>query len=225
MCIDAPEKAIFRQLLLVGATVSLGNIVIHALVMMTVIRVIHPAERHRLLPTSHMIVVMVVTVSVLMAAHTCEVLVSSLAYARACGSRSAVFRVCELHDARIRRRHSRGAVAADRTDNGNERCARVRLVDRRHFRGAAKDDQVHVAGRGRRIACRPCKKRERAARELLRAQRLIHTVMPGSKAVAPRCGSRRRRNVLRSWSPTARSACQVANGPSGSSSVTSAGVA
>jgi len=33
------------------------------------------AERHRLLATSHMIVVMVVTVSVLMAAHTCEVLV------------------------------------------------------------------------------------------------------------------------------------------------------
>ena len=81
MCIDAPEKAIFRQLLLVGATVSLGNIVIHALVMMTVIRVIHPAERHRLLPTSHMIVVMFVTVSVLMGAHTCEVLVWSLAYA------------------------------------------------------------------------------------------------------------------------------------------------
>jgi hypothetical protein len=74
MCIDAPEKAIFRQLLLVGATVSLGNIVIHALVMMTVVRVIHPAERHRLLPTSHMIVVTFVTVSVLMGAHTCEVL-------------------------------------------------------------------------------------------------------------------------------------------------------
>ena len=36
---------------------------------------------NRLLPTSHMIVVMVVTVSVLMAAHTCEVIVWSLAYA------------------------------------------------------------------------------------------------------------------------------------------------
>jgi hypothetical protein len=81
MCIDAPEKAIFRQFL-VGSTVSLGNIVIHALVMTTVVRVIHiAAERHRLLPTSHMIVIMVATVSVLMAAHTCEVLVWSLAYA------------------------------------------------------------------------------------------------------------------------------------------------
>ena len=54
----------FRQFL-VGSTVSLCNIVIHALVMTTVVRVIHiAAERHRLLPTSHMIVVMVVTVSV-----------------------------------------------------------------------------------------------------------------------------------------------------------------
>lgn len=81
MCIDAPEKATFRQFL-VGSSVSLGNIVIHALVLTTVVRVIHiAAERHRLLPTSHMIVVMAVTVSVLMAAHTCEVLVWSLAYA------------------------------------------------------------------------------------------------------------------------------------------------
>jgi hypothetical protein len=65
----------FRQFL-VGSSVSLGNIVVPALVMTTVVRVIHiAAERHRLLPTSHMIVVMVVTVSVLMAAHTCEVLV------------------------------------------------------------------------------------------------------------------------------------------------------
>jgi hypothetical protein len=34
MCIDAPEKAMFRQFL-VGSTVSLGNIVIHALVVTT----------------------------------------------------------------------------------------------------------------------------------------------------------------------------------------------
>jgi hypothetical protein len=71
----------FRQFL-VGSTVSLCNIVIHALVMTTVVRVVHiAAERHRLLPTSHMIVVMIVTVSVLMAAHTSEVIVWSLAYA------------------------------------------------------------------------------------------------------------------------------------------------
>jgi hypothetical protein len=71
----------FRQFF-VGSTVSLCNIVIHALVMTAVVRVIHiAAERHRLLPSPHMIVVMVVTVSVLMAAHTSEVIVWSLAYA------------------------------------------------------------------------------------------------------------------------------------------------
>jgi hypothetical protein len=70
----------FRQFLL-GYTVSLCNIVIHALVMTAVVRVVHTAAvRHRLLPTSHMIVVMVATVSVLMAAHASEVIVWSLAY-------------------------------------------------------------------------------------------------------------------------------------------------
>jgi hypothetical protein len=71
----------FREFL-VGFAVSLCNIVIHALLMAAVVRVAHiAAERHRLLPTSHMIAVMVVVVSVLMAAHTSEVLVWSLAYA------------------------------------------------------------------------------------------------------------------------------------------------
>ena len=65
-----------------GFYTTLCNIVIHALVMTTVVRVIHiSAERRRLLPTPHMIVVMVLTVSVLMAAHVSEVLVWSLAYA------------------------------------------------------------------------------------------------------------------------------------------------
>jgi hypothetical protein len=71
----------FRQFL-VGSTVTLGNIVIHALVMTTVVRVIHrAAERRRLHPTPHMIVVMVLTVSVLMAAHVSEVIVWPLAHA------------------------------------------------------------------------------------------------------------------------------------------------
>jgi hypothetical protein len=71
----------FRQFL-VGSTVTLCNIVIHALVMTTVVRVIHMAdERRRLLPTPHMIVVMVLTVSVLLAAHVSEVIVWALASA------------------------------------------------------------------------------------------------------------------------------------------------
>jgi Ion channel len=71
----------FRQFL-VGSTVTLCNIVIHALVMTTIVWVIHVgAERHRLPGVAHMVVVMVATVSVLMAAHTSEVIVWSVAYA------------------------------------------------------------------------------------------------------------------------------------------------
>jgi hypothetical protein len=65
-----------------GFSVSLCNIVIHALVMMAVVRVIQiEAVWHRLPPTLHMIAVMIATVSVLMLAHASEVIVWSLAYA------------------------------------------------------------------------------------------------------------------------------------------------
>jgi hypothetical protein len=70
----------FRELL-VGFSVSLCNIVIHAMVMTAVVRVVHiGATRHRLLPMSHMTAVMVVTATVLMAAHASEVMVWSLSY-------------------------------------------------------------------------------------------------------------------------------------------------
>jgi ion channel len=66
---------------LVGAGVSICNIVIHALVMTAVVRVAHrvaarPVEHHALL----LISVMVATVSVLMAAHAGEVIVWALVY-------------------------------------------------------------------------------------------------------------------------------------------------
>src|SRR5262245_54400315 len=71
----------FRQIL-AGFSVSLCNIVIHALVMTAVVQVAHfGAVRHRLPPTSHMIAVMIATVSVLMLAHASEVIVWALAYA------------------------------------------------------------------------------------------------------------------------------------------------
>ena len=67
---------------LVGGIVSLGNIVIHALVMATVIRVAQMAHeratsRHGL----RVVGVMIATVSILMIAHTSEVIVWALAYA------------------------------------------------------------------------------------------------------------------------------------------------
>jgi len=71
----------FRQIL-AGFSVSLCNIVIHALVMTAVVRVVHIGTvRHRLPPTPHMIAVMIATVSVLMMAHASEVIVWSIAYA------------------------------------------------------------------------------------------------------------------------------------------------
>ena len=70
-----------RQLLL-GSVVSACNIVTHALVMAAVVWVVHIAgARDSSRPWLHLITVMIATVSVLMAAHTCEVMIWSLAYA------------------------------------------------------------------------------------------------------------------------------------------------
>jgi hypothetical protein len=70
-----------RQLL-VGAAVSACNIGIHALVMTAVVQVAqHAAEKETLPQSWRLIAVMIATVSVLMAAHVCEVIVWALAYA------------------------------------------------------------------------------------------------------------------------------------------------
>jgi hypothetical protein len=67
---------------LVGAAVSACNIGIHALVMTAVVRVAHTTRAKRTYRQSlRLIVVMVATVSVLMAAHVSEVIVWALAYA------------------------------------------------------------------------------------------------------------------------------------------------
>ena len=66
---------------MVGGVISICNIVIHALLMTAVVRtsqvtVARAASR----PNLSLIAVMVATVSVLMAAHSCEVIVWSVAY-------------------------------------------------------------------------------------------------------------------------------------------------
>ena len=69
-----------RQLLMGGA-VSICNIIIHALIMTAVVRASQiTADKAAFRPNLRLIAVMVATVSVLMAAHTCEVIVWSLAY-------------------------------------------------------------------------------------------------------------------------------------------------
>ena len=66
---------------LIGGAISVCNIVIHALVMTAVVRASHAtAVKVAAWPNLVLIAVMVATVSVLMAAHACEVLVWSLAY-------------------------------------------------------------------------------------------------------------------------------------------------
>jgi hypothetical protein len=70
-----------RQFLM-GGVISISNIMIHALVMTAVVRASQAtAARAASRPNLLLIAVMVVTVSVLMAAHMCEVIVWSLAYA------------------------------------------------------------------------------------------------------------------------------------------------
>ena len=69
-----------RQFLM-AAVISVCTIVIHALVMTAVVRASQAtAAKAATRPNLLLIAVMVATVSVLMAAHTCEVIVWSLAY-------------------------------------------------------------------------------------------------------------------------------------------------
>jgi len=66
---------------LVGGTVSLVNITIHALVMTIVVRVAQAASLNKKShPSLFLIAVMIPTVSVLMITHTIEVIVWALAY-------------------------------------------------------------------------------------------------------------------------------------------------
>ncbi len=66
---------------LVGGVVSICTIIIHALVMTAVVRVAQAVSARRALhPTLFLISIMIATVSVLMAAHTSEVMVWSTAY-------------------------------------------------------------------------------------------------------------------------------------------------
>jgi hypothetical protein len=68
-----------RQILMGGA-ISICNIVIHALIMTAVVRTSQATAKAALHPNLLLIVVMVATVSVLMAAHATEIIVWSLAY-------------------------------------------------------------------------------------------------------------------------------------------------
>jgi hypothetical protein len=69
-----------RQFLM-GGTVSICNIIIHALIMTAVVRASQAtAARAASRPNLLLVTVMVATASVLMVAHTCEIMVWAMAY-------------------------------------------------------------------------------------------------------------------------------------------------
>jgi len=74
------DNAVMLDQFLLGGIVSISNITIHALVMTTVVRATRSVSANTLHPSLLLTVVMITVVFVLMAAHTCEVLVWSLAY-------------------------------------------------------------------------------------------------------------------------------------------------
>jgi hypothetical protein len=82
---------------------------------------------------------------------------ADLGHRRCCAdrSRSRLFRLRELHHARLRRRDAGSALAAAWADDGDERRAAVRLVDRGHFRGAAEDHGIGSARPAIRREVRP----------------------------------------------------------------------
>jgi hypothetical protein len=74
------DQAVMLDQFLLGGVASISNITIHALVMTTVGRATRSVGAKTLHPSLLLIGVMITVVSVLMAAHTSEVLVWSLAY-------------------------------------------------------------------------------------------------------------------------------------------------
>ena len=135
-----------RQLL-VGTAVSACNIGIHALVMTAVVLVARRATAMERSGQARLLAVMIATVSVLMLAHIAEVGVWALAYALidAAPSGADVLDFAFVNYTTL----GYGALAAPRADDGDERRADVRLVDRRHFRGAATGDALR--GKRKRV--------------------------------------------------------------------------
>jgi hypothetical protein len=138
---------------LVGGIVSISNIIIHALVMTTVVRATRSVGAKKTLhPSLLLISVMTTVVSVLMAAHTSEVFVWSLAYlivdAVPVGTNLVYFAfvnyttlgygdVTPVQDWQLL-----GPMTA------NELSAVIWVVDRCHLRGAAENNDARLWGAG-----------------------------------------------------------------------------
>ncbi len=149
-----------RQLL-VGIAVSACNIGLHALVMTAVVRVARSVTATERSGQARLLAVMIATVSVLMLAHIAEVGVWALAYALVDAAPSGAdvldFAFVNYTTLGYGNVDPGGALAAARANDGDERRADVRLVDRRYFRGAATGDALRRKRKGvrdRRPGCR-----------------------------------------------------------------------
>ena len=124
---------------LAGGGVSLINIAIHALIMTMVVQVARAMARKRQPHSSlALIVVMIPTISVLMAAHTIEVFVWALAYLifdTAPAGAGLVYFAVVVHDTRLWRRASGGTLAAAWPSYRDEWHVAIWMVDRSYFRG------------------------------------------------------------------------------------------
>jgi hypothetical protein len=131
-----------RQILMGGA-ISICNIVIHALIMAAVVRTSQATAKAALQPNLLLIVVMVATVSVLMAAHAIEIIVWSLAYdlvdAAPANANRVYFAFVNYTTLWVRGRSSGRALAVAWTDHCHEWHFVVRLVDCCYFRGFAEN--------------------------------------------------------------------------------------
>lgn len=128
-----------RQFLFGGA-VSVVNIAIHALVMTLVVRIAQRASdraKYASRPSMLLVKVTVPTVVALMVAHTIEVVVWAVSYSLVGATPADADRVYFAFVVGVWRHRPGSALEAAWPDDGNERRAAVRVVDRADLRSLA----------------------------------------------------------------------------------------
>ena len=133
---------------LVGGSVSLVTIAIHALVMTMVVQVARAMGTKQQSHSSLVLIaVMIPTISVLMAAHVIEVFVWALAYlifdAAPAGANLVYFAFVNYATLGLWRRASGRTLATAWTYNRDDRHVAIWMVDGSHFRGPTTNVGAH----------------------------------------------------------------------------------
>jgi len=125
-------SGILLDQMLVGGAASLVNLIIHAVLLAAVVWTVHRLSvKDNFVPAFLQYSVAIVpTGTLLVAGHFAEVL-------GATRHRPRLFRLRQLHDARLRRHHTGRPVAAAEPHYGAERHHADRLVDGAHHRDSA----------------------------------------------------------------------------------------